>query len=66
MIFSGWKNLKMENPFLFPEAHVKFKDGTTTAREDAVECGGNCTECALTEGGCWTLKSGEQVVFDEH
>ena len=66
LIFSGWKNLKMENPFLFPEAHVKFKDGTTTAREDAVECGGNCTECALTEGGCWTLKSGEQVVFDEH
>lgn len=66
LVLSGWKDLKMENPFLLPEAHVKFRDGTTTAREDALECGGNCTECALTEGGCWTLKAGEQVVFDEH
>lgn len=66
LILSGWKDLKMENPFLLPEAHVKFKDGTTTAREDALECGGNCTECAVTEGGCWTLGTGEQVVFNEH
>ena len=66
LVLSGWKDLEMKNPFLLPEAHVKFKDGTTTAREDALECGGNCTECALTEGGCWTLGTGEQVVFDEH
>lgn len=66
LILSGWKDLKMENPFLLPEAHVKFRDGTTTAREDALECGGNCTECALTEGGCWTLGTGGQVVFNEH
>ena len=66
LILSGWKDLKMENPFLLPEAHVKFRDGTTTARENALECGENCTECALTEGGCWTLGTGEQVVFDEH
>lgn len=66
LILSGWKDLEMKNPFLLPEAHVKFKDGTTTARDDALECGGNCTECALTEGGCWTLGTGEQVVFDEH
>lgn len=66
LILSGWKDLKMENPFLLPEAHVKFRDGTTTARENALECGGNCTECALTEGGCWTLGTGEQVVFNEH
>lgn len=66
LILSGWKDLKMENPFLLPEAHVKFRDGTTTAREDALECVGNCTECALTEGGCWTLGTGGQVVFNEH
>lgn len=66
LILSGWKDLEMKNPFLLPEAHIKFKDGTTTARDDALECGGNCTECALTEGGCWTLGTGEQVVFDEH
>lgn len=35
-------------------------------REDARECAGNCTECAITDGGCWSLKSGEQVVFNEH
>ncbi len=66
MIFSGWVGLKMVNPFSFPEAHVRYRDGSTTAREDAKECSGNCTDCALTDCGCWTLKKGEQVVFKEH
>ena len=66
IIFSGWKGLEMDNPFLLPEAHVRYKDGTTTANLDAKECGGNCTECLLTESGCWLLKQGEQVVFNEH
>ena len=66
MIFSGWVGLEMANPFSLPEAHVRYRDGSTTAREDAIECGGNCTECALTEGGCWNLQKGQQVVFNEH
>ena len=66
MIFSAWKGLRMDNPFQLPEAHVRYKDGTTTARSDAKECGGNCTECACTSGGCWSLHTGEQVVFNEH
>lgn len=66
MIFSGWVGLEMVNPFSLPEAHVRYRDGSTTARDDAVECGGNCTECALTEGGCWNLQKGQQVVFNEH
>lgn len=66
MVFSGWVGLQMVNPFSLPEAHVRYRDGTTTARPDAVECGGNCTECASTDTGCWTLRSGEQVVFNEH
>lgn len=66
IIFSGWKNLKMNNPYLLPEAHVRYRDGYTTASDNAKECTGNCTECAVTDGGCWTLKSGEQVVFNEH
>lgn len=66
MIFSGWVGLEMANPFSLPEAHVRYRDGSTTAREDAIECGGNCTECALTEGGCWSLQKGQQVVFNEH
>ena len=66
LIFSGWTGLKMDNPFNFPEAHVLYKDGTTTAREDAIPCGGNCTECAIHDSGCWTLKPGQQIVFKEH
>ena len=66
MIFSGWVGLEMANPFSLPEAHVRYRDGSTTARDDAIECNGNCTECALTEGGCWNLQKGQQVVFNEH
>lgn len=66
MIFSGWVGLEMPNPFSLPEAHVIYRDGTTTAANEAIPCGGNCTECALTDGGCWNLKRGEQVVFREH
>lgn len=66
IIFSGWVGLEMLNPFNLPEAHVRFKDGFTTARLDAVECNGNCTECAMTDSKCWNLKNGEQVVFNEH
>lgn len=66
IIFSGWKGLKMDNPYLLPEAHVRYRDGYTTASSSAKECGSNCTACATTDGGCWTLKSGEQVVFNEH
>ena len=66
LILSGWRGLPMDNPYGLPEAHVAYKDGTTTARPDAKPCGGNCTECASTDCGCWTLKNGEQVVFHEH
>lgn len=66
MILSAWPGLEMQNPHMLPEAHVRFKDGSTTAGEGAKRCGGNCTECACTDGGCWTLRAGEQVVFDEH
>jgi hypothetical protein len=66
MIFSVWVGLDIANPFLLPEAHVRYRDCTTTANQNAVECSGNCTQCAITENGCWTLKNGEQVVFCEH
>ena len=66
IIFSAWVGLKMDNPFFLPEAHVRYRDGSTTASEAAKECGGNCTECAITDDGCWTLRCGEQVIFDEH
>lgn len=66
IIFSGWVGLEMVNPFSFPEAHVRYKNGTTTANNSALTCQGNCSYCALTSEGCWTLREGEQVVFNEH
>ena len=66
IIMSAWRGLQMNNPHNLPEAHVRYRDGTTTARNDAIPCGGNCSECARTEEGCWTLREGEQVVFNEH
>lgn len=66
LFFSAWPGLPMDNPFSLPEAHVRFRDGSATARPDAVECGGNCTTCAITGEGCWALKRGQQVVFNEH
>ena len=66
MIFSAWEGFNMDNPYLLPEAHVRYRDGKTTAKAGAYECSGNCTECVLTDGGCWSLKKGEQVVFNEH
>ena len=66
LILSGWRDFNFTNPYNLPEAHVRYKDGYTTARDEAKECGGNCTECAITDDGCWTLKPGEQVIFNEH
>ena len=66
MIYSAWDNLDMDNQYQLPVAYVRFRDGHTAAPENAVDCSGNCSECAKTDGGCWTLKTGEAVVFDEH
>lgn len=66
IIYSGWPGLQIDNLYNLPEAHVLFKNGNTTARKDAVLCPGDCTKCAVTNAGCWTLKNGEQVVFYEH
>jgi hypothetical protein len=66
IILSAWKGLPMENPYNLPEAHVFFKDGTTTAKDGARYCSGNCYECAVTNANCWSLKKGEQIIFKEH
>lgn len=66
LVLSAWRGLPMVNPHGLPEAHVRYRDGSTTARPDAKECGGNCTECARRDGGCWSLRPGQQIVFNEH
>ena len=66
LIFSGWKGLTIPNKHGLAEAHVRYRDGTTTARGDAELCSGNCFTCAITDSGCWTLEPGKQVIFNEH
>ena len=66
IIFSAWVGQQMINPFLFPEAHIRYKDGSTTTTLTCRECAGNCTQCAITDDGCWVLKPGERVIFNEH
>ena len=66
VIFSAWDNLQMDNPYNLPVAYVRFRGGRTDAPDNALDCPGNCSECAITDGGCWSLKQGEAVVFDEH
>ena len=66
LIFSAWKGLEMPNPYNLPEAHVMFRDGTTTASDGAKFCSGNCTVCSIEKKGCWTLQKGSQILFAEH
>lgn len=66
VIFSIWIAQEYSNPHNLPEAHVKNKAHHWTHRPDAKPCPGNCTDCALAFANCWSLKNGEQVVFDQH
>ena len=66
LIFSAWKDLEMPNPYNLPEAHVMFRDGTTTASDGAKLCTGNCFECSIEKRNCWSLKKHEQILFREH
>ena len=66
VLFSGWVGINIDNPFKLPEAHVLFKNGETSAKDGAIFCSGNCFECAINNGGCWSLKKGQQVIFREH
>lgn len=66
IIFSGWRGFKLDNPYHLPEAHVLYKDGTTTAPTNAKVCGGHCYDCICQGVGCWELKEGEAIVLREH
>ena len=66
IIFSAWPGAEMVNPYNFPTSSPRFVDGSCAAPAGAVECPGNCSECAVMGSGCWTLKAGEGVVFNAH
>ena len=64
LIFSDWKGMHMENPYRFPTCEVLEKN--ETPQPGWVLCGGNCTECALTDGGCWSLGFGDTICIPKH
>lgn len=66
IVFSAWKGFEFENSFNLPAAHVMYKNGETTAPISAKLCKGNCYDCVIEDGGCWSLKNGEHVVFMKH
>ena len=68
IVFSAWKGLEMKNPNHLPEAHVMYKDGTSTAEEGKryIYCKSNCVECISEKRSCWGLQNGEGVIFAEH
>lgn len=65
-LMSGWKGSIPVNPHQLPEAHVLYQDGTRTWHKPAFYCPGNCARCDFKGEGCWHLKKGEAVVFDQH
>ncbi len=36
LIFSVWRGLPLNNPYNLPEAHVRYRDGTTTSGGDGI------------------------------
>lgn len=65
LIFSAWgKNWKFPNPHNLPTAEVVFRGETPDPTW--YTCNGNCEDCACKGVGCWQLKPGETIYFDEH
>lgn len=64
VMFSGWTNLKPENPYNLPETTVYKTDADF--RPEWTPCGGNCLNCRHACTGCWEAKPGETVAFKMH
>jgi len=64
ILFSGWSNLKPENPHRLPETNV-IERGAEPA-DDWKICGGNCFNCACRGLGCWNAQRGDVVAFHMH
>ena len=64
LLFSGWENLKPENPHSLPETNIY--DKGTAPRDNWLLCGGNCFECGCRGVGCWQAKKGDVIAFKKH
>ena len=69
IVLSAWGKWIPENPHNLPMAYVRLKSGVgkELIPKTAKECNGSCANCILNcDGGCWKLKDGESVVFNQH
>ena len=65
LIFSlPFDGARIDNPHNLPTAAVILKGQDPDPSYKV--CGGNCTECACRGVGCWQLKKGETIAFNEH
>ena len=68
LLFSGWTNLFPTsggwNPYNLPETTVYARD--EDIRPVWTPCGGNCLDCAVHDGGCWSAKPGDTIAFKIH
>lgn len=64
VIFSGWFNLKPENPYNLPETNVYHDE--TDFNSNWLTCGGNCFECICRGLGCWKAQPGDTIAFKLH
>ena len=65
ILFSGWTNLKPENPHNLPETNIITKD-MQEIPENWNICGGNCFECACRGVACWKAQNCETIAFYKH
>ena len=63
IIFSEWRGLEVPNPHNLPTSRPVWKGDEPM---EGIKCGGNCSECAAFNCGCWSLKKGERVLFEAH
>ncbi len=68
VVLSAWGDkFQPENPHNLPIAYINLKHEKCTIPEQAKHCAGSCEDCIMRgNGGCWTLKYGESVVFNQH
>lgn len=64
LLFSGWSNLKPENPHGLPETTVIERGAEP--EETWKLCGGNCFTCGCRGLGCWQAQSGDVIAFHIH
>lgn len=70
LVLSAWGDDFMpDNPYNLPVAYIRLKDKSKSCHipSYAMECMSSCEECITKcNGGCWNLKRGEAVVFNQH